>query len=205
MTKPDDELPPDLAEGLRVLARDEPPPVELEDRLVAALRAQGWLGATRRPAGQRPFTGHGSATRAVAFTAVAAAVAFALGVALGPQFRTVPGAHPDQRPRYALFLYQAPASLTEPAGRTARVAEYRAWARSLAGQGLLVGADKLGRHGFLLSGTGTSERLVESPEGVVSGFFLIRADSLDEALALARTCPHIRHGGRIALRPVDPT
>jgi hypothetical protein len=204
MTKPDDELPPDVAEGLRVLARDETPPVGLEDRVVAALRAEGRLGAITRPAGQRPSTGHGSARRAVAFTAVAAAVAFALGVALGPRLRTVPEAQ-DGRPRFALFLYQLPASFADPANRSDRVAEYRAWARSLAEQGLLVGADKLSGHGLLLSVTGTDERLVESPDGVVSGFFLIRARSLEEALMLARNCPHLRHGGRIALRPIDPT
>ena len=26
-----------------------------------------------------------------------------------------------------------------------------------------------------------------------------------QALALARTCPHLRHGGSILVRPVDPT
>ena len=203
MTKPDDELPRDLADGLRVQARDEAPPVELEDRVVAALRAEGRRGAIPRPAGRRPRTGPGSARRAAALTAIATGVAFALGVGLGHHVRTVPDAQ-DRLPRFALFLYQPPASLADPTGRADRVAEYRAWARSLAEQGLLVGADKLSRHGLLLSGTGTNERLVESPEGVVSGFFLIRARSLEEALALARSCPHLRHGGRIALRPIDP-
>jgi hypothetical protein len=39
----------------------------------------------------------------------------------------------------------------------------------------------------------------------VSGFFLIRAGSLDEAEAIARDCPHLRHGGRVLVRDVDPT
>ena len=39
----------------------------------------------------------------------------------------------------------------------------------------------------------------------LQGFFLIRADTLEEAEAIARACPHRGHGGTIALREVDPT
>jgi hypothetical protein len=41
--------------------------------------------------------------------------------------------------------------------------------------------------------------------GALLGFFLVRAGSLDEAETLARGCPHLRHGGTIAVREVDPT
>lgn len=37
------------------------------------------------------------------------------------------------------------------------------------------------------------------------GFFLIRANTLEEAEAIARTCPHRGHGGTIVLLEVDPT
>jgi hypothetical protein len=39
----------------------------------------------------------------------------------------------------------------------------------------------------------------------MQGFFLVQARTLDEAEQIARTCPHLRHGGTIALREVDPT
>jgi hypothetical protein len=107
-------------------------------------------------------------------------------------------------PQFVLFLYQTPASLAEPADRGERVAEYKAWARSVAGAGRLIGGEKLQDRGVLLSGAEAEERLVESPDGVLSGYFLIQAGSLAEALQVARGCPHLRHGGRVALRPIDP-
>ena len=38
---------------------------------------------------------------------------------------------------------------------------------------------------------------------VVGGYFLIRASSYDVAVEIARTCPHLRYGGRIEVRQVD--
>ena len=43
---------------------------------------------------------------------------------------------------------------------------------------------------------------IESDAGVMSGFFVIKAASREEAIAIAKTCPHLRHGGRVAVRPV---
>jgi hypothetical protein len=37
------------------------------------------------------------------------------------------------------------------------------------------------------------------------GFFLVRAATAEEAEAIARGCPHLRHGGTISLREIDPT
>jgi hypothetical protein len=39
----------------------------------------------------------------------------------------------------------------------------------------------------------------------VSGYFVIEAETWEQAAALARTCPHLRYGGRIVLRAVVPT
>jgi hypothetical protein len=40
------------------------------------------------------------------------------------------------------------------------------------------------------------------PLGEMSGFFLIRANDRDEALAVARTHPHLRYGGSIEVREI---
>jgi hypothetical protein len=37
------------------------------------------------------------------------------------------------------------------------------------------------------------------------GLFIIRAEDQEEALRLARTNPHLSHGGSIVIRPVQPT
>jgi hypothetical protein len=53
-------------------------------------------------------------------------------------------------------------------------------------------------------------RVLEGNEPAASGagpqgFFLVRARDLDEAEAIARACPHLRHGGRVAVQAVEPT
>jgi hypothetical protein len=42
-------------------------------------------------------------------------------------------------------------------------------------------------------------------DGTVSGFFIIRARSADEARAIADDCPHNRYGGEMRLRRIEVT
>jgi hypothetical protein len=39
----------------------------------------------------------------------------------------------------------------------------------------------------------------------LAGYFVIRAADRRTALEIARTCPHVRYGGRIVLREIEPT
>jgi hypothetical protein len=82
------------------------------------------------------------------------------------------------------------------------VAEYRAWANDLASRGTLVGGEKLADDsGRWVS---TTERSAEElSRSNVSGFFLIRASSYDEAVDLARQSPHVAYGGILEVRAID--
>jgi hypothetical protein len=40
---------------------------------------------------------------------------------------------------------------------------------------------------------------------VVAGLFIVRASDLERAAAIARTCPHMRYGGQIEVRPIEQT
>ncbi len=82
------------------------------------------------------------------------------------------------------------------------VAEYRAWANDLASRGALVGGEKLADDsGRWVS---TAERSDEElHRSNVSGFFLIRASSYDEAVDLARQSPHVAYGGILEVRAID--
>lgn len=79
------------------------------------------------------------------------------------------------------------------------MAEYGAWAGRLHRASQLVGAEKLTHDVRLLEGSA----LVASPVPGPQGFFLIRARDLAEAEAIARECPHLRHGGRVSIQAVD--
>ena len=82
------------------------------------------------------------------------------------------------------------------------VAEYRAWANDLASRGALVGGEKLADDsGRWVS---TAERSAEElSRSNVSGFFLIRASTYDEAVDLARQSPHVAYGGILEVRAID--
>ena len=109
----------------------------------------------------------------------------------------------DSTPRFLLLLYDsnnpAPAPSAEQKARI--VAEYSAWARSLASEGRLVTAEELSDNPP--EWFGGSVRTVDGSH--IGGFFLIRARDLSEARQIAERCPHLRHGGRIELRPIQPT
>lgn len=176
------------------------PPAELEERVVARLHAAGLLAdANTRKEGTRMKTIH---TR----WAVAAVVLAAAGLWAGTQMPHAEeaAAPADTRPAFALMLYeddayQAPANEAE---HSARVAEYSAWARELASTGNLVDGAELLARGVLLRANGTRNEMVPvAAEGVLAGYFVIRAASMAEAETIAADCPHLAYGGTVSLRP----
>jgi hypothetical protein len=129
----------------------------------------------------------------------AALIALATGVAVGPA--TSDGARRAAPARtFMLLLYPGGGLDPSPSAEAARVQEYRAWAQGLGREGRLVRGEKLKDGARVL---GPEPAGVSA--GALQGFFLIRADSLEEAEAIARASPHRGHGGTIALREVDPT
>lgn len=173
----------DVAEmqALRDLARDLAPPPGGAEPTVLALRRSGLIASRRGHAWK--WIGGG----------LAAAAAFAAGLTVG---RPTPAA-PDARPQFVVLLYGAEAR--DAAEEQREVGEIKAWARGLAERGNALSGAKLAGSEYKL-GAGP----VESTAGL-GGYIVLAANGADEALAMARTCPHLRHGGRIVVRPVDPT
>ena len=135
---------------------------------------------------------------------MAALIGYGAGAlrARGLDVRGAP-ASADASPQFLLLLYDASNPAPPPtAERRARiVAEYSAWARSLAAEGRLVTAEELSDASpEWLGGS------VQTVDGArIGGFFLIRARDLSEARQIAGRCPHLKYGGRIELRPIHPT
>jgi hypothetical protein len=188
-----DYLDEPLARRLAALPRELAPPPALEDQVVGSLRKRGLLGRRRshlRWAG----------------IAAAALVLFGAGMALGRGTGTrppAPGLH-----QFMLLLYEGPGF--DPGGSgvaAARVQEYREWARTLAHRQRLVAGEELGRPDWLLqrSGSGVAVAPTGDPAGLPAGFFIIAARDSADAVALAASCPHLRHGGRVAVRAIRRT
>ena len=111
---------------------------------------------------------------------------------------------PSATGREYLLLLTEPEGLDTDKSMSELVGEYRDWAGGLAADGRLVAARHLDRGSQDLV-RGESGRVEVSPTPVpteATGFFLIRADSLDEARGLVADCPHLSYGGKISLSEV---
>ena len=88
-------------------------------------------------------------------------------------------------------------------------AKYVAWRTRMQEAGRLVGGNKLEDFtGRVLTKAGVSAemRITDGPfaesKELIGGYFMINADSYDEAVELCRDCPHLEYGA-IEVRLVD--
>jgi hypothetical protein len=196
MMRSDDELTPEERDALSRLSREAAPPPGLEQATVAALTARGLL---RRPP-----------RRLQIVVALAASVLLFLGGLLVGRSGSAggPAAPEDGRPRFALFLYEGPEyDQPPPEAMEERVREYVAWASAEREEGTVEGGEKLKDGDDVAIGPDGSAGAVPTVPGEarLAGYFLIRAADQRSALAIARSCPHVRYGGRIVMREIDPT
>lgn len=87
-------------------------------------------------------------------------------------------------------------------------AEMQAWGvymGGLAEKGQLTAGLPLQAAGVVVSAKGrTAEPVKSNPEGIVGGYLIIKADSLQQAAEIASTCPHIASEGNIEVREMAP-
>ena len=188
------ELNPEAHEELRRLSRGPEPPGSLEQRVVDSLRSRGLLA----PHARKHFGW------AWAFTSVSACVfCFVAGVLFWSRSVAIP-AEPTGT-RYVLFLTHSSSVATSgTAEEIALVQEYSAWAQRQRIGGHLIAGERLNDASLELAGSqGLQE--VHTQDTSLGGYFVIAAPNLAAAVAIARTCPHLEHGGTIVIRPIDPT
>jgi len=165
----------------------QPAPPELERRVIGRLVMAGLVARRRAPVAHRSWL-------------VAAGLALLLaGVWLGRW--QAPSSNAGPTNRYLLLLHEDESFRPDRAPVALR-AEVGRWARRLQRAGELIEGDRLRLRGQLLMPGGTETGL--APGDVISGFFMLRAVSDERALAIARTCPHLAHGGRAELRKIEP-
>jgi hypothetical protein len=158
-----------------VLPRDANPNPELRDRVLSELQRRGLVSR-----------GSSGAVRG-ALGLAAAAILFLMGWAVGRP--AAPVALPAGE-SYVLLLYSSD-SLEAAAPHSVVAAEYRAWAEGLGTR--FVDGEALGEQRLLGGNVGPD---------IPTGYFIIRADSWDGAMAIARDCPHLRRGGVVAVRAI---
>lgn len=84
--------------------------------------------------------------------------------------------------------------------------KYLEWLQHLMEKGILKAGNPLGNEGIVLSsddGVVTDGPFTETKESI-GGYFILQAQSLEEAVAIARTNPHLMAGGKVEVRQVLP-
>jgi hypothetical protein len=140
--------------------------------------------------------------------AAALVLGFGLGVAgfaLGRVTSAPTGAVPtialtDSTLRSYLLLLEEP---TWPPAKALTRSGYGEWARTISNERRFVEAEKLTEEpGFRVNANGQASRAATSPN--VSGWYVIKARSYDEAIAWARRGPHLEYGS-VLVREIENT
>jgi len=91
-------------------------------------------------------------------------------------------------PQFMLLLHDTDALKSHGIPENRLVEEYGQWARAVKANGRAI----------------RGEKLRDVPGQTLSGFFIVAAPSLDEARAIAASCPHVQYGGLIEIREINP-
>lgn len=79
------------------------------------------------------------------------------------------------------------------------------WFKRLSEQGKVIGGRPLDNTGKIVSGkngrTVSDGPFAESKEAI-GGYFMLKVDSLDEAVAIAQQCPGLPYGAKVEVRPL---
>lgn len=77
------------------------------------------------------------------------------------------------------------------------------WFKRLSDEGKVISGKPLEAEGRVVSGKNgkvvSDGPFLESKEAI-GGFFMLRVDSMDEAVAIAKQCPGLAYGGRVEVR-----
>lgn len=178
------ELSADERERLAALRKSPLPPPALEARVVAALRNERLLVTPNR--WLKPLA-----------LAAAGILLFVLGWTSARWHFAPPREIAQQR--FAFFLEKGneiPAINSDQEKSLA--SEYARWGRQFNSAG-----ERLANSGADLQTVAGPEIPWTSQPSSLRGFFIVSAKDLPDAIQIARTCPHLKYGGRIEVRPID--
>ena len=104
-----------------------------------------------------------------------------------------------KKQQYVLLLYR-PSNFISKA---THVTEYGHWLKNLIDSGNHAYGEALQTNQWLLKNNESlSANSGAGEKGLISGFFVIEANTYSEAIELAKSCPHLKYNGLVELRPI---
>jgi hypothetical protein len=104
-----------------------------------------------------------------------------------------------------MFLFRGGETPTSPEGMQAQMQKWMNWIQRLRNEGKYLAGDPLQAGGKVIRSTRkviTDGPFAEGKE-IVGGYFLIRAETLDQAVEISKDCPIFENDGSVEVRPVQ--
>jgi len=83
------------------------------------------------------------------------------------------------------------------------MSEWQNWIGNIAAQGNYAGTNRLGSEGKTLKPNNVS---IDGPyaevKEMVGGYLIVKANTLDDAMEMAKSCPNLVYGGSVEVRSV---
>lgn len=112
--------------------------------------------------------------------------------------------------QFLLLLHESQTDFADvsPEEIQAIIEEYRAWTQKMMEENRIIHNNKLkDEPGKVLRPDGDSIIVTDGPysetKEMVGGYYIIYAADYAAAIEIAKTCPHVRYGGRIEVREID--
>jgi len=82
--------------------------------------------------------------------------------------------------------------------------QWMAWFNRLKDEGTVIAGNPLEPEGRIVSGKGrvVSDGPFAEAKEMIGGYFLLKVDSMDDAVVIAQQCPGLPHGIRVEVRTV---
>ena len=190
MNRQENPITPDERESLDELVKHSSPPSYLFTKIVEIMKSEDHI---RTPKPLLNLTPGGILT---AFALAAGLVCLGFFVGKGDAPATS-SAYSDQ----AKFILLVHNDDQPPADPMQQVKEYGEWLGKISAD-RIAGGEHLHGNGWVLSPKGT-EAIAEFPgRNEVGGYFTFEAANAEEALKIAKTCPHLRYQGTLELRQI---
>ena len=83
--------------------------------------------------------------------------------------------------------------------------QWMRWFKGLTDQGIAIGGDPLESEGKIISGK-NGQTIVDGPfaeaKETIGGYFMLRVETLEEAVAIGKQCPGLPYGIKVEVRQV---